>query len=215
MHHCTDWSRDLWNPGKSHVPWKAWNLQEWRFVQKIFASQEVLIMCFLLRITHSQMGKLRDLFKLLNLPWRKLRNYHSQPKWIPGKITRQIGWITYLVQVKHRVWKRHTNQLRINKSNDWDYKHKDSDLPSTSENMPMSKQETPPQDESWRYPIRERYPPDRYGFQARRNVVCTVDLLCECLFIMSMALVNYCKLSFYLVLNHVNILESSWSLIFV
>ena len=93
-----------------------------------------------------------------------VRNYGSQSKWIPGKITRQIGAVTYLVQVKHGVWKQHANQLRINKSNDWDYEHKNSDLPSTSENMPMSNQEISAQDEGRRYPIRERHPPDRCGF---------------------------------------------------
>ena len=92
-----------------------------------------------------------------------VKNYCNQSKWIPGKITRQIGPVTYLVQVKHGVWK-HENQLRINKNNYWNCEHQDSDLPSKSENIPVASQETPAQDGSRRYPIHERHPPDHCGF---------------------------------------------------
>ena len=31
------------------------------------------------------------------------RSYRNKPKWIPGKIIKQIGTVTFLVQVKHGV----------------------------------------------------------------------------------------------------------------
>ena len=72
--------------------------------------------------------------------------------------------VTFLVQVRHGVWKRHADQIRMNNANDWNYEHQDSDLPVTSGHLSTLNQDVLTQTEDRRYPVCERRPLDRYGF---------------------------------------------------
>ncbi|XP_037813440.1 uncharacterized protein K02A2.6-like [Lucilia sericata] len=44
------------------------------------------------------------------------RNFWEGDKWIPGKIIKTIGNMMFLIDVGNKVWKRHINQIRLNKS---------------------------------------------------------------------------------------------------
>ena len=70
----------------------------------------------------------------------------------------------YDPSVTHGVWKRHADEIGMNKANDWNYEHQDSDLPVTSGHLSTLNQDVLTQTEDRRYPVRERRPPDRHGF---------------------------------------------------
>ncbi|KAL3083698.1 hypothetical protein niasHT_038852 [Heterodera trifolii] len=42
------------------------------------------------------------------------RNYRDGSKWIPGQITRKIGSAMFLVRTARGMWKRHSDQLKEN-----------------------------------------------------------------------------------------------------
>lgn len=44
------------------------------------------------------------------------RNFSEGDKWVPGKIIKQLGSMMFLIDIGNKIWKRHKNQIRINKT---------------------------------------------------------------------------------------------------
>ena len=45
-----------------------------------------------------------------------IRNYRKGPKWVRGTVLEQTGPVLYKVQTQDKVWKRHMDQLRCDRS---------------------------------------------------------------------------------------------------
>ena len=101
--------------------------------------------------------------KVGDLVWA--RSYHTEQKWIPGKITKKNGPRNYKVMIGEQMQKRHIDQLRKRHAhqerkegemtlNDFDLFPSPSTtvVPTTEENVTS------------RYPQRDRRPPDRLTY---------------------------------------------------
>ena len=99
-----------------------------------------------------------------------VKNFCSDPTWIPGVIIQKLAPLTYLVEVQGGLkWKRHIDHIKSlgskkvsepnnSENTDTDQESSDYHPPTPEQTMPELNQEqgTP------RYPSRNRQPPQRY-----------------------------------------------------
>ena len=91
---------------------------------------------------------------------------NNRPERVVGTVLEKLGDVSYRVQVGTQVWKRHVDQLlqtTITQANTEAHNGNDDDVISWPSTLNDSLANYQPGQESRRYPIRVRHPPDRYS----------------------------------------------------
>jgi hypothetical protein len=101
------------------------------------------------------------------------RNLRQGPAWVPGRITEQLGPVTFVVSVNNgQTWKRHIDHLKAlgdkreittesEGSGELEGEPEFIDSPSTETANDSSQPSTSPEESTRRYPSRIRHPPER------------------------------------------------------
>jgi hypothetical protein len=106
-------------------------------------------------------------FKDGDLVWA--RNYREGDKWVPASVVKRKGPLTYRVRINDSlVWKRHVDQLKPRTAEqspfiDFEFARQ----PAEENGNPEPVQEAG--EPQRRYPLRNRRPQERYGFEAGRE----------------------------------------------
>jgi hypothetical protein len=102
-------------------------------------------------------------FKEGDLVWA--RNYREGDKWIPASVATRLGPLTYKVRVNESlVWKRHVDQLKPRPDDDSFFTNNEAVPEPVVDDRAQE-----PAEAQRRYPLRDRKPPERYGFEAGRE----------------------------------------------
>jgi hypothetical protein len=92
------------------------------------------------------------------------RNYGSGPKWLQGKVIKQLGDMLFIIRTDRGLWKRHQNQLqpRIDIPIFSNIEPNPEINPNTSKPNQSQPNHNQHRDNERKYPCRERRQPDYY-----------------------------------------------------
>jgi transposase InsO family protein len=105
------------------------------------------------------------------------RNYREGDKWVPASVVRRLGKLTYKVRVNGSlVWKRHVDQLKPRSEEDpfvtnYGNHQRQAEENGRAEQARELVEDQQPVEAERRYPLRDRKPPERFGFENRREEI--------------------------------------------